>query len=54
MNEGWTVLGVFNSVNGQKKVIARKGSWVVHADRVPVDEVDKIDFDRLWAGRMMR
>lgn len=35
----WTVLGVHNSVNGQFKLIARRGSTCVHMDRLPAEAV---------------
>lgn len=35
----WTVLGVHTSVNGQFKLIARRGSASVHMDRLPAETV---------------
>lgn len=38
----WNILGVSPAVNGKWKVIARKGSHVVHIDRLERDAADNI------------
>ena len=50
----WEILGVFPSVNGQFKVIARSGSRVVHADRLTQEAADVFDPQAFWEAGVAR
>jgi len=48
---GWTILGVYNSVNGQYKIIARRGSAVIHADRLTAEQAQAFDPQTYWSRK---
>lgn len=50
----WEILGVFPSVNGQFKVVAKSGSRVVHADRLTQEGVNAFDPQAFWESGCAR
>ncbi len=50
----WKILGIHPTVNGQFKVIARRGSCVVHADRLTQEDADAFDPQAFWDSGVAR